>query len=357
MFNITPAVFAIGSEYQIMFYQPRPAYTWIEVGGREYSDSVCGNLRSAPGMRRVTVPMTALDDARGYTLCVQNIAERASYFTKTRPVVRREYAFAPVPTDRPARAYMIGDAHGSNAGPILAAKAFGEIDFLILNGDMADSSFDKSAFVNFYEVAAALTHGEKPVVYVRGNHEDRGAAAEILPDFMPVRGGKTYYTFRLGAVWGIALDCGEDKDDSHAEYGGSTRFHEYRLAETEYIESVIENAAAEYEAAGVAHRIAIVHIPFMFRQGDPFDIEADIYTKWSALLEKIGVEAVISAHEHRFFFLRPGDEHFRLAAPCPVVIGSERGGDYFGGTGFVFGDKIDVHFTTSKGETIRKETV
>ena len=357
MFNITPAVFAIGSEYQIMFYVSRPAYSWVMVGGREYSDSVCGNLRSAPGMRRVTVPMTALDGVGKYTVCVQNIAERASYFTKTASVVRREYSFSPVPTDRAIRAYMIGDAHGINAEPISAAKAFGEIDFLILNGDMADSSFDKSAFVNFYEVSAALTRGGKPVVYVRGNHEDRGAAAEILPDYMPVRGGLTYYTFRLGNVWGIALDCGEDKDDSHAEYGGSTRFHEYRLAETEYIESVIANAAAEYEAPGVAHRIAIVHIPFMFRQGDPFDIEPEIYTKWSELLSKIGVEIVICAHEHRYFFLRPGDEHFRLPAPCPVVIGSERGDGYFGGTGFVFGDKIDVHYTTSRGDTVRKETV
>ena len=357
MFNVTPAVFAIGKEYQIMFFINRPAYSWITIDGREYSDSVCGNLRSAPGMRCVTVPMSALDGAKKYTVCVQNIESRSSYFTKTRSVIEREYAFSPLPTDRPARAYMIGDAHGSFEGPVLAAKAFGDIDFLILNGDMADSSFDSSAFMNFYEVSAALTGGEKPVVYVRGNHEDRGAAAEILPEYMPVRDGKTYYTFRLGSLWDIALDCGEDKTDDHAEYGGSTRFHEYRLAETEYIGSVIENAAAEYEAAGVAHRIAIVHIPFMFRQGDPFDIEEAIYTKWSALLAKIGVEAVISAHEHRFFFLRPGDGHFRLAAPCPVVIGSERGDGYFGGTGFVFGDGIDVHFTTSRGETVRKETV
>ena len=357
MFNVTPAVFAIGSEYQIMFYVSRPAYSWVTVDGVEYSDSVCGNLRSKPGMRRVTVPACALDAAKKYTVCVQNIASRASYFTETRPVIRREYAFAPVPSDRPIRAYMLGDAHGDCDHPVLAAKAFGEIDFLILNGDMADSSFDEKAFMNFYEVSAILTGGEKPFVYVRGNHEDRGAAAEILPDYMPVRDGKTYYTFRLGSVWGIALDCGEDKTDDHAEYGGSTRFHEYRLAETEYIERVIANAAAEYEAPGVAHRIAIVHIPFMFRQGDPFDIEQEIYEKWSALLSKIGIEVVISAHEHRFFFLRPGDEHFRLPAPCPVVIGSERTSEHFGGTGFVFGDGIDVHFSSSKGTTVREETV
>ena len=357
MFNITPAVFAVGKEYQIMFYVGRPAYSWVKIGDREYSDSVCGNLRSKPGMRRVRVPMSALDEAKGYTVCVQNIAQRSSYFTKACPAIERKYAFAPVPTDRPARAYMLGDAHGDWEHPIRAARAFGEIDFLILNGDMADSSFDESAFMNFYKVSAIMTGGEKPVVYVRGNHEDRGAAAEILPEYMPVRDGRTYYTFRLGNIWGIALDCGEDKDDSHAEYGGSVRFHEYRLDETRYLESVIENAASEYEAEGVEHRIAVVHIPFMFRQGDPFDIEREIYEKWSALLEKIGVEVVLSAHEHRFFFLRPGDGHFRLPAPCTVVIGSERNSEDFGGTGFVFGDKIEVHYTSSKGTTVRKETV
>ena len=357
MFNITPAVFAVGGEYQIMFYQPRAAFTWIRVGDKSFDDSVCGNLRSAPGMRRVTVPAPLLDEAKKYTVCVQNIAGRAAYFTERRTVVEREYDFYPVPSDRPARAYMIGDAHGENERPIAAARAFGDIDFLILNGDMANDSSTAHAFVNFYEVSAALTGGEKPVVYVRGNHEDRGAAAELLPDYMPVRGGLTYYTFRLGGVWGLVLDCGEDKDDSHAEYGGSTRFHEYRLAETKYIESVIENAASEFDAPGVTHRAVIVHIPFMFRQGDPFDIETEIYSKWLELIEKTRAEVIIAAHEHRYFILRPGDGRLRLAPPCPVVIGSERGDGYFGGAGITFGDGIDVKFTTSKGTTLRKERV
>ena len=43
-------------------------------------------------------------------------------------------------------------------------------------------------------------------------------------------------------VWGLILDCGEDKADTSIEYGSTVCFHEFRLRETEFIHSVIENA-------------------------------------------------------------------------------------------------------------------
>ena len=214
MYSDLPVVYAVGETYQIMFYVAQSAYAWIKIGGNVYDDAVCGNLRSAVGMRRITVPQTVLNTAGGYTLCLERIGKRKCYRTAQKGVTERTFSFRPVP----------------DSG-----------DFLIVNGDMSES-VDKNSFSVAHNVAAALTGGSLPVIYARGNHENRGATAECLPDFAPARNGQTYYTFRLGGVWGIVLDCGEDKPDDHPEYGGSARFHAFRLAETDYLRDVIAHA-------------------------------------------------------------------------------------------------------------------
>lgn len=359
MFNITPAVFAVGKEYQIMFYTPRPSYVWLKIGDRIFDDAACGAMRSTPGIRRITVPMSLLDNERSYTVFVKNIGSRDAYFTKQLAVAERTYDFIPVPCDRPIRAYSIGDAHGETVRPVAAANTFGDFDFLIIDGDVQDDSAREQEFVNMYDLAAMLTRGSKPVIYARGNHENRGAAAEFLPKYMPLRDGKTYYSFRLGNVWGMVLDCGEDKVDEHPEYGGSVRFHNYRISETKYIEKMIENAAEEYEAEGVEHRIVIVHSPFPFQEGQPFNIEEDIYRGWCALLrDKVHLDLIIAAHIHDYYLIHPGDEADHLGTPCPLAIASERKRDYYGGGGFIFGDDgIRVQYTTSKGEILLDELV
>ena len=355
----TPAVFAVGKEYQIMFYQAREAYAWIEVDGAEYNDAVGGNMRSAPGIRRISVPQEALDAAKAYSLCVQElVGGRVPYNTKTGAVTKSEFSFAPVPTDRPARAYMIGDAHGDVARPIMSAKTFGGFDFLILNGDITDDCSQIALFGNVYELAAALTGGEKPVVYARGNHENRGAAAELLPDYMPTRDGYTYYTFRLGSIWGIVLDFGEDKLDTDEEFGGGARHAEFRRRETEYLRKVVASAESEYAEEGVEHRIVVVHVPFMYDLGEKYNVDTELFTEWRDMIADIGAELILSCHMHYYRCTWPGNSDFLIDPSCPVSVGSWRSDKYLGGAGYIFDDgAIYVKYVTVDGETVREETI
>lgn len=352
MYSDLPVVYAVGETYQIMFYVAQNAYAWIKIGDRVFDDAVCGNLRSAVGMRRVTVPQKTLDAACGYTLCLEKIGPRQCYRTEQKGVTERTFAFRPVPDNGTVRAYMVGDAHGNGNRTVAAAKAFGAFDFLIVNGDMSES-VDQNSFSVAHNVAVALTGGSLPVVYARGNHENRGAAAELLPQYAPVQNGQTYYTFRLGAIWGIVLDCGEDKPDDHPEYGGSARFHAFRLAETGYLRDVIAHADTEYNAPGVTRRICVVHADFPRVQEPPFDIERTLYQSWCDLLGEMGVEVIAAAHLHRYQILRPGDKELRLFVPCPLVVGTETNDDRIGGTGFPFKpDGIETQFTYSTGEVL-----
>ena len=77
MFSTTPVVYAVGDEYQIIFYVRRQAYAKIRIGGREFDDCVCGVMRSAKGMRKISVPRTLLEGCGEYTLVIQNILTRA----------------------------------------------------------------------------------------------------------------------------------------------------------------------------------------------------------------------------------------------------------------------------------------
>ncbi len=339
MLKTTPAVFAVSDEYQIMVEVKCEALFSVKVNGNVYYDETNGIMNSLSNHHRVSVPMNELNPAGEYTVCIRPVIERKPYFTKTADEVTFTYKFRPVPT-RGARAFHISDAHNRIKEPVAAAKAFGSIDFLILNGDVIDHSGDISKFANVYEICAELTSGEIPVVFSRGNHDMRGRYAESFAKFTPSHLGNTYYTFRLGSIWGILLDCGEDKDDSHKEYGLTVACHQFRKRQTEFLKRVIRDADSEYNAEGVMTKLIISHKPFSEVTEPPFDIEQDIYGEWLSLLrEYVKPDLMICGHTHHMEIRQKGHERDSLGQPCPVVISSQPGENYFAGTGFTFGDK------------------
>ena len=243
MLKTAPAVFAVGTDYQIMVQVTRESMFWVKVGDKCYYDESNGILRSLSEHHRAIVPMAELDKAGKYTVCVHPLIERKPYYTETEPVQEFEFEFHPVPAEGPVRAYHISDAHNRIEEPLRAARVFGDIDFLILNGDVIDHSGDPSKFSNIYEICSELTGGHIPTIFSRGNHDMRGNYAERFAEYTPNQQGRTYYTFRLGRIWGILMDCGEDKPDGGIEYGGTICCHVFRLRQTEYIKDVIARAA------------------------------------------------------------------------------------------------------------------
>ena len=338
----TPAVFAVKNEYQITVPVQAPTLFWVRIGEHTYYDDSNGVLRSDTVLHRVRVPMEVLDEAGEYTVCWREVSERKPYF----PVVGDEqsatFSFCPIRQD-PIRAYMIADAHGMVDEPVAAARKFeeeyGKLDLLILNGDILDHSGEIENFMLYYRLAHELTAGEIPTVISRGNHDLRGRSAERLADFMPNENGNSFYSFRLGSLWGILLDCGEDKDDGHPEYGGTICCHAFRERETDYLQKMIKNAKEEYDSDGVKHRIVLSHVPFTQIDAEPFDIEQSTYTEWVKVLNKqIRPEVLLSGHIHKAYVTNPGDRRDAYGMTFPTVVGSEvRANErYFVGCGIVW---------------------
>lgn len=358
MLKTAPAVFSVGNDYQIMFEIESEALVSVRIGENIYYDESNGIMNSLSSMHRVIVPAKLLDKEKKYIVCLRPLIERKPYFSETAELVEIVFDFKPVPENN-IRAYHLSDTHNRIETPVAAAKAFGDIDFLILNGDILDHSGDPSKFANIYIICSEITGGNIPVIFSRGNHDLRGNYAEKFADFTPSKNRNTYYSFRLGSIWGILLDCGEDKDDMNAEYGYTVACHPFRLRQTEYLKSVIANADKEYNADGVKTRLVISHNPFTEKLPAPFDIEKDIYTEWASLLkENVKPDIMICGHIHHNYIRYPESDNMYIDRPCPVVVGSEPYKDKFVGCGYIFGDeKIEVIFTDSLGNTISSETL
>lgn len=359
MLKTAPAVFAVGRDYQIMVEVKRRSLFWVRVGSEIYYDATGGVMNSLSSFHRVTVPMEVLDSAGEYTVCVKPVYGRSPYFTKTGKTVEQTFPFYPVPQED-VRIYHIADTHNRIREPIKAAKAFGEIDLLILNGDVISNSGGKRKCGKIYQICSALTRGSVPVVFSRGNHDMRGKFAERFSEYTPCQKGNTYYSFRMGGIWGVILDCGEDKADDHPEYGGTVACHPFRVKQTAFLRKIIENAQEEYGEPGVKTRLVICHVPFTQKDKPPFDIEAPVYREWARLLrEYIKPDLMLCGHTHETEICYPGGPKDAYGQPCPVVIGSafdDR--KYWAGCGLILRDqKAEVRFTDSRGAVLSSASV
>lgn len=317
---MAPTVFAVEDEYQIMVPVIAECLMWVEIQDERYDDESNGVLRSRTTLHRISVPYQALDDAKEYTVCYRKIMDRKPYFPETEEVVRRRFSFRPVQSNR-IRMFHIADAHNRVESPILAARAMeGDIDLLVLNGDISDHSGSLENIEAIYRICSEVTQGRIPCVFARGNHDTRGYYAENIAEYTPTQHGNSYYTFHAGKLWGLVLDCGEDKDDSNAEYGNTVCCHAFRKRQTRFLKEVAQNR--EYDR--YPYKVVIVHKPFSYVQRPPFDIEQDIYKEWCDILKhEIQPDLMLSGHLHRTEVWMPGCPDDHLGQPCPVVVGAK----------------------------------
>ena len=357
MMTADPSVYAVGDEYQICVAVERECTMWVQIGDRSYYDHSNGILRSDKYLHIAKVPQAVLDDAEGYTVYLREIIERKPYYTECGGLESVEYTFRPLREKEEYNIINLADAHSLVEAPIASGSYFGnELDLLIMNGDIIDNSGSINAFKNIYRVSGGITKGQVPCIYSRGNHELRGIAAEHLAEYTPTDSGKSYYTFRLGPVWGIVLDAGEDKADDNAEYGNTVACSAFRDEEGEFLDEVL--ASKEWEDASV--RLVISHVPLAIKMSAPYNSEQERYTEWSHKLAAIEPTLWLTGHLHQCFLEAPGDRANSLGYPCPVVTSSymnKANNQHTSGAIILDGDKITARYVTEMGEVVGEQSV
>ena len=212
---------------------------------------------------------------------------------------------------------MISDWHTYVKQAKQAIFHLGEYDAVVMLGDPAPGmDFEEEAVEYIVRFGGDLTGGEIPVIYVRGNHETRGAFADQLPSYLGY--DKLYYTVDHGPYSFLVLDSGEDKNDDHVEYGG---MDDYRVNREEMV-NWLEKAEVKTD------KLIVLSHAWQVSEPEP-ELSRKAWDAFSAL----GARFVISGHMHVCRFLSEENEQEKAyldAYPdiTTYIDGGHRGDSY-----------------------------
>lgn len=338
--SCNPMVSVIGNEYEILCFADANGIFKLSIGGDVYYEDNCGALPSEKRYAKIRVPQVALDKAKSYTIIYKKTINRKGYFSEFEEEQSAEFAFRPLEKTDDIKMYHVADVHYHFETALKTTSWFGsELDLLIVNGDIGEVETEQ----NFFEVGkfvGDVTGGNIPVIFVRGNHDTRGHLAERYPDYFPVVGKNTYYTFEIGPFRGIALDCGEDKWDNHAEYGGANAFEPFRKRETEFLRSLEPSNKLTFAISHVCPAKTADSVDSIF------NIDSELYEEWNANLARLRVKFMICGHFHRAYIMKKNDERALRAHEYPVIVGSAVYENELWGAAITYkGGKLNIKFT------------
>ena len=315
-----PVVYAVEDEYQIVFSTSDNAIGWVNIGGKEYYDLYAGSMKSADKVHKITVPQEVLDEAKAYSVHYRQMIYRGPFGGYLGELKTQHYEFRPVDSTDGLNHIAISDVHEAVKAATAAATVRADTDFIVLLGDLVSMVETEKDAQLANELAFAITKGEIPVIYARGNHEIKGEYAEELYKYVGSRNQEFYYTVTLGEddVFAVVLDMGEDHEDDWWEYYGTARFDLYRHAQTEMLQQII--ADREYE--NYRYRMMLCHIPVVYV--DKHGYFEEFRNEWTALLNEMDLDIGLSGHKHVLWPMLPGQvEPNTTLVYCDAYSGTE----------------------------------
>ena len=280
----------VSDEYSVVFATSAPGTGYIEYdyNGEHYKiyDAEGGKIEGGSMIHSITVPREHLD-GNSYKVGSMRVFEVYGYGGRNGRTIESEtYHFKGVSGEE--QTYLcVSDWHVRLARMKETISHAGEYDAVLLMGDAAPAlQYEDEAAHYIVKFGGDVSGGEKPVIYLRGNHETRGAYASELPGALGLN--EFYGEVRMGDYRIIVLDSGEDKVDSHPEYGSLSDYGAYRVAMVEWLES-LENDGSK--------TIVLSHSPSIC-----LDSEEELRDRAYAAIERIGGSLVISGHLHELYF-------------------------------------------------------
>lgn len=309
-----PMVIDNGEGYSVVFAtnDTGTGYVEYEYNGQSYKifDETNGKLDCETKIHTVFVPYDHLEN-NTYTVGSQRVIEQYSYGSRTGKEIKSiEYKF--VVNEAPDQTYLVlSDWHTELDKAYDAIKHVGEYDAVILLGDASPGiDFEEEVIRNIVEFGGTVSKGTKPVIFARGNHETRGAYADNLSEALGME--NFYYKTNIGPYSFIVLDSGEDKIDSHLEYGGLNVFEKSR---SEMVNWLSQLGGSTGKTIALSHDWKISNV------------EKDLSEAAWHHLETYRVSLMLSGHSHECRLVGEGDEDEKaFAAAHPGIVGYMVGG-------------------------------
>jgi len=199
---------------------------------------------------------------------------------------------------------MVNDIHGNDSvfRILMAGVRQQNPDFVVFNGDMLSQIESDSQIIDGYlNSASDLFASQIPIFAIRGNHEFRGRNSYRFFDYFSNPGKNAYFSFRHGPAYFIFLDCGEDKPDSDIRYYGLSVTDHFRNEEAEWLRREVETK--DFRDAAV--KIVFIHMP---PEENGWHGTSEIYRLFVPVLNKAGIDLMLSGHTHSHSFIPKGKE-------------------------------------------------
>ena len=201
--------------------------------------------------------------------------------------------------------------HPESFGELIKLNGSQPYDFVFLNGDMFNYQEDEKQFIENLLHPCSLFSSNVPFMLVRGNHETRGRFARDIYPYYTNYNNSQYFTFERGPVFSIVLDTGEDKEDTHPEYGGICDFDAYRIEQARWLEAQMKTGA--YKKA--KFRVVMMHIPHYHSDGR-YGSE-HCRSVFGPLFNKYKIDLLICGHTHVYGVYPPDTPNHNY----PIIIG------------------------------------
>jgi len=309
----------------IMWRTTDPSYSWVEYG------TDVGNLRIARTVEngivaaniiRHKVRLTGLEPGAKYfyRICSQRVITYGAYSKTLGQEEKSDFFSFTTLSTTPCNftSLIFTDLHDNLAlfDKLMAqVRSKGiEFDFSIFNGDnLADPVSETQISGSITRYNQGVDASNKPVIYLRGNHEIRGPFAMQLPDFFDWPDGQTYFAFSFGDTRFVFLDNGEDKNDGSVEYSGLVDFDGFRNQQTTWLKEELANDAFNK----AFRKILVHHIPIYSwsNSWDPGFIPC--YNLWDPIFRTSPFDIDITGHLHAFKFYPKN----ATGNPFPLVVG------------------------------------
>ena len=318
------------NEVTVVWTTDKPCKSWVEFSKKEdgknfYSQLPRKAYASQDGLccvdtlHRVTVTGLEKNTTYFYRVLSQEVKELLPYRPVLGNIVSTDIWKKPLTfttldgRQETLSMVMINDIHGKNdlQKKLLEMAPPQNVDMVVFCGDMCNYINKQSdIFTGFLDTSVGLFASRKPFVYVRGNHETRGAYARNFSRYLAGPEGKFYYAFTYGPIRFIVLDSGEDKPDTDVEYSGLVDFDNYILEQKEWLARELESP--EFRAA--SFRVVLSHIPF--GKGGWYGSER-LRKQLLPLLESVRIDLMLSGHNHTFGFMDKGK-----VTAFPIIVNS-----------------------------------
>lgn len=361
-FTSDGTVFAVEDEYQIAWSTSTASIGQLTVGDKTYYDAQNGENQVSK-LHKVCIPASELDEVKEYTITSTPVYFHMGYASLTGEAHSKNFTFRPVDMTDGLQAYVISDNHEVLVPAIKAGSYWGDdLDLLILNGDNINDLSSEWQISLIYRLASGVTHGTRPVIFVRGNHECNGKYAPRLADYVASYEGNLYYKVAFGQGENrasfLVLDTANDMADDHFLLKPLANYTPLQQREVAWL-------TAQNGWNDGAYNVVLAHCAFALNGYNRFP-------EWTQQLVTLidgKADMMMAGHSHRLDVAMPMDSLYEGAKTSfPVIRGGMRAESIcevesvlptvYSGTAILAKDgHLTTYFTNQKNQILKATNV